>query len=183
MAFESIQYLQSGNPTQQLAYQAITEAGIMEYLKEFDPILAGTIPIAIDIPSSDLDILCWHPDLAVIEQTLEARFVSLPNWQIQRSDSRQGPCVVANFSIPAFEVEIFAATIPTLEQYGYLHMMVEYHILQERGDEFSRKVVELKSNGMKTEPAFAHLLELQGDQYEALLEYGRKRKWIIPKTK
>lgn len=181
--FDSIQYLQGGNPTQQLAYQTLNSAGIMESLNEFAPILAGTVPIAIDLPSSDLDILCWHPDLDYLGKHLENHFASLPKWKIYRFSTREGPCIIANFCLPHFEVEIFGATIPTKEQYGYLHMLVEEQILKEKDEEFRLQVLALKSAGMKTEPAFAHLLNLHGDPYEALLDYGRKRNWISPKTK
>ena len=50
-------------------------------------------------------------------------------------------------------------------------MIIEHHILQQEGEDFKRKVVALKESGMKTEPAFAQLLGLDGDPYLALLEY------------
>ena len=48
-------------------------------------------------------------------------------------------------------------------------MVIEYKLLQKGGHLFRRRVMELKTRGIKTEPAFALVLGLQGDPYEALL--------------
>ncbi len=48
-------------------------------------------------------------------------------------------------------------------------MLVEYAVLQAGGEPWRRAVQQLKEKGMKTEPAFAALLRLPGNPYEALL--------------
>jgi hypothetical protein len=50
-------------------------------------------------------------------------------------------------------------------------MITEFRILQLRGEEFRHDIIALKKSGLKTEPAFASLLGLSGDPYEALLNY------------
>ena len=50
-------------------------------------------------------------------------------------------------------------------------MIKEFEILEKEGDEFRRKIIELKELGLKTEPAFAKLLGLSGDPYVELLKY------------
>lgn len=52
---------------------------------------------------------------------------------------------------------------------AYRHMLVEARVLRLLGGEFMRRVVELKEKGVKTEPAFARLLGLDGDPYVAVL--------------
>lgn len=49
-------------------------------------------------------------------------------------------------------------------------MLIEYKILEQQGEEFRKEILELKERGYKTEPAFALLLGLQGNPYEALLQ-------------
>jgi hypothetical protein len=49
-------------------------------------------------------------------------------------------------------------------------MITEYRILLEKGEAFRSQIVELKRQGMKTEPAFALLLGLEGDPYLELLK-------------
>ena len=63
---------------------------------------------------------------------------------------------------------VIAGTIPPQEQDGFVHMIVEYRILQMCNDEFREKVRQLKSKGLGTEPAFARLLGIDTDPYEAL---------------
>ena len=52
---------------------------------------------------------------------------------------------------------------------AYRPMLVEARVLRLLGEEFMRRVVELKEKGVKTEPAFARLLGLDGDPYIAVL--------------
>ncbi|RYD74479.1 MAG: DUF4269 domain-containing protein, partial [Sphingobacteriales bacterium] len=76
----------------------------------------------------------------------------------------------ANFFINNFEFEIFGQNIHTEDQNAYRHMLVEHKILQEKGEDFRKQIIELKNQGYKTEVAFAKLLALKGDAYEELLK-------------
>ncbi len=48
-------------------------------------------------------------------------------------------------------------------------MIVESRLLTLYGNDFKNKVIKLKKEGMKTEPAFASLLNLKGNPYKELL--------------
>lgn len=48
-------------------------------------------------------------------------------------------------------------------------MLIEHQILLEKGESFRQEIISLKKQGIKTEPAFAQLLGLSGDPYEAIL--------------
>ncbi len=50
------------------------------------------------------------------------------------------------------------------------HMLIENEILIEKGIKFRKIIIDLKSNGIKTEPAFANLLGLTGNPYLELLK-------------
>lgn len=50
-------------------------------------------------------------------------------------------------------------------------MIIEHKILIEKGEDFRLQVIQLKEQGYKTEPAFAHLLDLSGDPYDELLKF------------
>lgn len=58
MDLKSIEYLKTGNTRQKKAYTLLKELKIIEYLESYDPVITGTIPIGIDLPESDLDIIC-----------------------------------------------------------------------------------------------------------------------------
>lgn len=49
-------------------------------------------------------------------------------------------------------------------------MLIEYNLLKTYGDPFRERIIQLKKQGIKTEPAFAQLLGLKGDPYLALLD-------------
>lgn len=169
--FCAITYLKSGNPRQILAYEVLKENRIMELLSVFDPILVGTIPIKIDIESSDLDIICFWNDKAQFMSKIQNAFGSKKDFKIWESNINGQETVIASFLIATFEIEIFGQNIPTKEQNGYKHMIIEHQILEENGEDFRREIIKLKQKGFKTEPAFAELLGLKGNPYLELLNY------------
>ncbi|MDQ1140198.1 DUF4269 domain-containing protein [Pedobacter agri] len=166
--FLDIAYLENGNERQKNAYQVLTENGILEKLNCFTPILVGTIPINIDIESSDLDIICYAPNQENFIQSLNYNFGKENQFIISKNTTFNS--VKANFFTADFEIEIFGQNIPTQQQNAYRHMLIEYKILLEKGEDFRLRVIELKRQGYKTEPAFAKLLGLRGDPYEELLK-------------
>ena len=56
--FTTTDYLKTGSDRQKLIFGVLQRNQIFEILSKFNPVLAGTFPIEIDIPGSDLDILC-----------------------------------------------------------------------------------------------------------------------------
>lgn len=169
--FQDISYLKNGNERQKSAYQTLIKYQIFEKLSAFNPLLAGTIPIDIDIPESDLDIICHWQNVTDFIALLEKSFATEQNFNLREETINGEQTVVANFRIDDFEVEIFGQNIPSKEQNAFKHMLIEYQILQAKGDGFKQKIIELKRQGLKTEPAFAQLLALAGNPYEALLNY------------
>lgn len=169
--FSTIEYLKTGNPKQIRAFEVLTQNKILLHLVEFDPILAGTIPINIDIENSDLDIICCWKNKAYFIENLTAFFEKESEFRIRETFIDNQETVIANFKINDFEIEIFGQNIPTKNQNDYKHMIIEYEILKTKGENFRLKIIELKRNGYKTEPAFALLLDLKGNPYSELLEY------------
>lgn len=166
--FCTIDYLKLGNQKQQAAYDTLKKHKIMEQLAAFDPLLAGTIPIEIDIAESDLDIICCSTALRHFAQTLENLFGKQNGFSIRNHEN----AVVAEFKTEQFTVEIFGQAIPTQQQNAWRHMLIEHQLLQKYGESFRQKIIQLKQEGYKTEPTFARLLGLKGDPYAALLNYS-----------
>ncbi len=142
----------------------------MVSLGKFDPVLAGTFPINIDIETSDLDIICCWENKQEFISTLQKHFGNKNKFSLRETMLSDNETVVANFEIDQYAFEVFGQNIPVKNQHAYRHMMVEYEILVLKGEEFRKQVVELKRAGLKTEPAFAQLLGLQ-NPYEELLTY------------
>lgn len=168
--FDTPDYLEYGNPVQQKAYAILSEH-IMSCLAGFNPVLAGTIPLGIDIEGSDLDILCQWQDRQIFTDTVVRCFSGYINFDYRLAVINENETVVANFFIDGIEIEVFGQSLPVQQQNGYLHLVIEHEILLHQGEDFRQKIITLKQQGYKTEPAFARLLGLQGDPYIALLSY------------
>lgn len=171
--FSRIDYLKNGNERQKRAYEVFTKYHVFEKLSNYSPLLAGTIPIEIDIEGSDLDIIC-EVDLRFEEDFLEEiMFTRLipPEVEVtvEKMVIKGEKSIVLNFMLEEFPVEIFGQNKPATEQNAFRHMIAEYKILQEKGAEFKQKIIELKKQGIKTEPAFGILMNLE-NPYEDLLK-------------
>jgi hypothetical protein len=173
MIFDDIQYLKVGTKKQREAYSLLIDHNILECLKAFDPVLVGTIPINIDVETSDLDIIChWTVKQSFIS-VLTQSFSHQRNFKL--SESNTSNTVISSFTMNHFDIEIFGQDVPTRQQLGYRHMIVEHEILVKRGEAFRQQILDLKRQGYKTEPAFAIALGLTGDPYTALLNFSPQR--------
>jgi len=169
--FRNIDYLKIGNRKQIQAFKVLTEKKILMNLAEFYPVLVGTIPINIDIETSDLDIICYWKDKMAFREKIQSNFNNEDKFIIRDTFINNQETVIASFETAGFKIEIFGQNIPVREQNGYRHMITEYEILQSKGENFRREIIKLKQQGYKTEPAFGLLLGLKGDPYSALLDY------------
>lgn len=167
--FTDIAYLKTGNDRQKMAFLILTKLKVLEKLKAYQPILTGTIPIGIDLPESDLDIICECKNHKEFSNTLIALFSDKDNFAIKTKSLNGIVVTIAKFLTESFEIEIFGQDCPTSHQNAYKHMLVEHKILNAKGDTFKKNILKLKKQGLKTEPAFAKLLGLKGDPYKALL--------------
>jgi hypothetical protein len=169
--FTKIEYLKNGNQKQVQAYKILTEQKVLANIAEFDPILVGTIPINIDIESSDLDIICYWKNKTDFIEKLKSFFGNKNEFTIRETIIDNTETVIVNFKVDLFEIEIFGQNIPTKNQNGYKHMIIEHEILQSKGENFRLEIIKLKQKGYKTEPAFGFLLGLKGNSYQELLNY------------
>ncbi|CAM3606758.1 DUF4269 domain-containing protein [Zobellia roscoffensis] len=168
--FKNIVYLKQGNERQQLAYAAIVKHQVLEKLGDYNPILTGTIPIEIDLPESDLDIICHCKDHKRFGGFLVKQFGNETDFKLATTIQNGIEATVATFSADKFEFEIFGQNLPTEKQNAYRHMIIEHRLILKKGNDFKQAIIELKSKGLKTEPAFAKLLGIKGNPYVELLK-------------
>ncbi len=169
--WKSLHYLRSGSPRQQRAYATLEASSLWPLLSEFDPVLAGTVPLGIDIAGSDLDVLCEVPEAAQVRfaALLRARFGARPGFRLAQRRIGGHATTVCGFRYESEEIEVFGQALPVAEQHGWRHLLVERAILSAGGEAWRTAVRARKQQGLKTEPAFAQLLGLPGDAYAALL--------------
>jgi Domain of unknown function (DUF4269) len=166
--WRDISYLSRGTPRQRSAYANIRSLKVLESLAEFDPVVASTVCIDIDIPSSDLDIICEVHDPIAFESKLREIFRNLRSFQVRRSGAGSG-VVVASFFHCEWEYEVFGQPIPVERQNAYRHMQQTFRVVSLGGEVWRDAIRTLKIKGLKTEPAVALALGLEGDPYEAVL--------------
>ena len=166
--FATTDYLAFGNKRQVHCFALLKKYHIMSILVEYSPVVVGTIPINIDIASSDIDIICECKivDFDVLKQLLSDNFGDYEVFCIARSDE----CIVCRFMLENQLIEVYVADIPVYKQNAYRHMLIEHRILNLLGEDFRGQVIERKSEGLKTEPAFAQLLGLVGNPFTELLK-------------
>ncbi|BDC98087.1 DUF4269 domain-containing protein [Persicobacter psychrovividus] len=169
--FTDIEYLRNGSLRQQEVFRVLQSVNIFEDLRLYQPVLTGTFPIGIDINSSDLDIICSCGDHQQFSQQLQRLYGSFKDFSLKSKLWQGRPTTIANFEYKTYAIEIFAQAVATVEQNAYRHMIIENQILQRKGADFRAEIIALKKSGLKTEPAFAKLLGLKGDPYEALLKF------------
>lgn len=149
--------------------ECLDRHGILESLAPYKPQLIGTIPLGIDRPDSDIDIACETQNLADFEKYVSTYLHSYDDFSCKYKVIRGQETVLCRFCCEKFEWEIFAQNVPVEKQYGVRHFNIEKRLLALKGDYFKNKIKRLREGGMKTEPAFAALLSLKGDPYEALI--------------
>lgn len=172
-SFSGINRLVNVSKRGALAADILRRHRILDCLAAYDPEVVRTLPLAIDTPKSDIDILCNAPDLAAFSKLSDRVFGHFDGYSLhQRPATKHVPAaMVVRFECDGLPIEIFATDCPTRIQFGFVHMLVEARILSVMGDEFASQIRELKQAGIKTEPAFARLLGLSGDPYIALAEF------------
>ena len=140
------------------AFQFLSKLNLF---KEFYPLVSGTIPLGINVDSSDLDILMecrsFNHLASEIKQVFPQAIVKI-----------EKKYLTARFDFEGLPVEIYAEDKCPLKQTAHKHLRIENRIIKLLGEEFKNRIIELKRKGIKTEPAFGLLLELD-DPYEDLL--------------
>jgi hypothetical protein len=172
--FLTLDYLTLGTSQQQEVYQLLIKSELMCILTAYHPVLAGTVPLDINIQGSDLDIICEFDDRQQFKELLISHFANHPNFQISELLVHGRETIIANFYVEGWEIEVFGQAVPVVKQAAYRHLLAEYNLLRQHGDWLKEEVIKLKKNGYKTEPAFAKALGLSGDPYEALFAFENK---------
>ncbi|MEA5389932.1 DUF4269 domain-containing protein [Cyanobium gracile UHCC 0139] len=148
--------------------QAIERLGLLANLCSFDPIVIGTLPLEIDVSSSDIDIACSCDDLDRFAEFTSRQYESQDGFQVRHSIFQEHASIVVQFHALGWDVDIFCQPIPTAKQWGVRHFRVEQRLLV-LSPGLKSAVTELKCSGLKTEPAFAKALGLSGESYAAIL--------------
>jgi hypothetical protein len=152
---------------------ALAECGVLEVLAPFDPRVAGTPPLGLDLPGSDIDVLCFAPDPCTFTNIVWRAFCDAPAF-IAKQWVDPPRAVVVSFEAAGWQIQLYGEATPVERQRGWRHFVVERRVLTFGGRDFREAVLALRQRGIKTEPAFAAVLGLRSDPYVALLDLGEQ---------
>lgn len=147
---------------------ALGRVGVLSALSPFDPHVAGTPPLALDLADSDIDILCHAPDPVRFVCAIWTAFGEYSDFSVRQWVAGNRP-VIAQFSAEGWVFEVFGCVQSVRNQIGWRHFRIEQRLLSLGGATLRTLIMEQRRSGLKTEPAFAAVLNLPGDPYEALL--------------
>jgi len=170
--WQDVCYLLHGNERQRAAHRILKSLRVLDILRDYTPVLVGTVPIAIDVAESDLDIICEAHDLDAFQELVTQAFGRQKGFRLKRKRVNALPVVIAVFDA-GLPIEIFGQPRAVTEQNAYRHMDVQARLLAIGGEKARREIQGLKRAGLKTEPAFARYFDIQGDPFEALLEWSK----------
>ena len=148
---------------------ALARTGLLARLAPFDPHVAGTPPLGLDLPSSDIDLLCFAPDPVAFAHAVWDSCAGHDGFRMHQWVGADRP-VVASFTAGGWCFEIFGQARPVALQHGWRHFLAERRLLVMGGERFRAAVMRQRHRGAKTEPAFAAVLALPGDPYQAMLD-------------
>lgn len=168
-ATTDLERLRTGAPRQRRAHAVLQSLAIFERLREFQPALAGTLPLPIHTEASDLDVLCEvHAPAAFVAAC--AAYAMQPGFTTEQVPVRGVPSTIVRFDAEEFAVELFGQPQPVALQHGWRHLQVEARVLALASAAAVATIARWKREGLKTEPAFARWLQLPGDDpYLAVL--------------
>jgi len=144
------------------------DTNILDILADYNAVITGTIPIGIDVPESDADIICNAADLDEFKKNVLQNFSKYPFF----CDKTETDRYIASFIYDGLNIEIYAENKPVMMQNAFRHMLVENRILKIAGSKFREEIIRLKTEGLKTEPAFGMLLNLP-NPYDDLLKFEK----------
>ena len=150
-------------------WQAIIESQILKNFKSHQPLIAGTFPLAVDIATSDVDVLLQAHDLESLENKLKESYGHCEGFEISKLEMDLLPTLICHFSFNQVPFEIFAQDRPSIAQSAYRHFLIEERLLKFGGDAFYQKILQARALGLKTELAFGEVMNLESDPYVTLL--------------
>ena len=165
-SLESVIRLETNEPV----FSALKSSRILEQLKPFSPVVAGTFPLGIYNEQSDLDILVSHSELDKVKRHVLSLYGNCPRFVDELSEVKGVRSYIANFCEDDIPIEIFAQTTASINQTAYRHFQIEEQLLKVGSEVFLSEVKKRRQMGLKTEPAFADVLGFQGCPFEKLLE-------------
>lgn len=157
----------------------LEETGVFAAVAPFDGRLIGSIPLDLHGEGADADIVCQAQDLDAFATAMVATFGDRPAFRAQVAPYLGRPSSIVKFTIPDLPVEVFARPEPVETHESFRHHRTAQRLLALGGEALRDQVRGLKAAGLKTEPAFAAALGLEGDAGMAMLDLADAPDFVL----
>jgi hypothetical protein len=157
----------------------LEDAGVLAATAPFDGRFIGSIPLDLHGEGADADIVCQAEDLDVFAATLTAAFGERTGFRAQVAPYLGRPSSIVKFALPHLPVEVFARPEPVETHESFRHHRAGLRLLALGGETLRERVRGLKAAGLKTEPAFAAALGLEGDPALAMLDLADAPDFVL----
>ncbi len=167
---DDIAYLKMGSDRQQAAFLAVLELDLFSVLADYDPLLTGTLPLGLDLPDSDLDVICSVQDFAEFHAVMQAMYGWYDEFACESMQIDGMATAVCSFRYNRFRIKISGQPQATREQAAYRRMAATARLLRMAGETALDDVRRLKAAGMATAQAVGAYFQLEGRAEETLAE-------------
>jgi hypothetical protein len=161
------------------ARAALEAAGVFAATAPYDGRFVGSIPLDLHGEDADADIVCSAEDLEAFVAAMAEAFDEQPGFRAQIEPYLGRPSSIVRFRLPDLPVEVFARPAPVEAHESFRHHKAAFRLLAIGGEDLAQRVRGLKAMGMKTEPAFAMTLGLEGDPAMAMLELAEAPEFVL----
>jgi len=135
-----------------------------EQLSRFDPVLVSSFVAGLHTDASDLDIVCDTRAGGFLE-AVRAAYGERPGFEHWTAGTR----TMVAFKGQRLLVELAGEDLPVERQRAYRHAVAQRRLTALGGPDFVAAIGAVRRrDGLKTEPAIARILRLDGDPYEAI---------------
>src|SRR5262249_10806095 len=126
---------------------ALQRTDVMAVLAPYDPHVAGTPPLGLDLPDSDIDIACEVRDFEACAALLTEHVGDRPDFAVQaRLDL---DAMIVRFRAWDWPFEIFGQALPVAQQHGWRHFVIERRLLDLGGPTLTQAIMTLRLRGLK----------------------------------
>lgn len=157
----------------------LEDAGVFAATHPFDGRFIGSIPLDLHSEGADADIVCQAEDLDVFAAAMTAAFGARPGFRAQVAPYLGRPSSIVKFGLSGLPVEVFARSEPVETHESFRHHKAALRLLALGGEGLRATVRGLKVAGLKTEPAFAAALGLEGDPALAMLDLAEAPEFVL----
>lgn len=146
----------------------LEKSNILESLASYKPLISGSYPLNIVTKDSDLDILFQSEKLSLFKKDVMTLFSDNDSLVIKEKKHQDISSLIISLRYKDLVVELFCQSKSVYKQQSNLHFLIEGRLLKIF-PKVKKQIIQLKKNGIKTEPAFGEVFKLAAP-YKDLLK-------------